>query len=302
LGDLEGDQVDLGRDPVDAGAVELGGDAAADPGAVAVPVGLLGPTGLGGQVGVGGAEEGLADGRVLEASEVDHPLDLVAQLAVGEVEAGVGHAHGHLAAAGGGLPAPGQADAPVVPEQALVVEGRVGVDPGRLGGRGRLGLELGGAPEPGVRQVPRATLDGEPPQSVAGDAEGAPVGGQAAAGAGRGVDHQGVGLGQVAQHAGAFLNGLGPQAGVVGRRPGHDQVAAGRALGPGGGHLRQQGRQHGQDGRDDQPPQHGSNLHWLFLLPPSMTCSGTLPRDDSSQITDCGPSIHELDRSRQSGA
>src|SRR5215216_795771 len=53
LGDLQRHQVDLGGDAVDALAVEGGGDVAADPGAVAVPVGLGRPAELGGQVVVG---------------------------------------------------------------------------------------------------------------------------------------------------------------------------------------------------------------------------------------------------------
>ena len=55
---------------------------------------------LGGQLLVGHAEDRLAERRVLEAGEVDDPLHLGGQLAVGEVEAGVGHRDGHL-----GLPA-----------------------------------------------------------------------------------------------------------------------------------------------------------------------------------------------------
>jgi hypothetical protein len=62
LGDLEGDQLDLGGDAVGPGAVQGGGgDVAADPGAVAVPVGRGRPAELGGQVLVGLAEQGLAD-------------------------------------------------------------------------------------------------------------------------------------------------------------------------------------------------------------------------------------------------
>src|SRR5215204_3579018 len=90
---------------------------------------------------------------LLEAGEVDHLLDLGGELAVGVVEAGVGHPDGHLGAAGGGLPALGQADAAVVAQQALVVPGRVGVDPGRAGGRRRLGHEPGGAAQAGASRL-----------------------------------------------------------------------------------------------------------------------------------------------------
>ena len=189
---------------------------------------------------------------------------------MGEVEAGVGHADGHLGAAGGGLPAFGQADAAVVPEQALVVPRRVGVDPRGGGGRRRLGLEPGGAAEAGRVQVgarrPRR------PASAPGDRPTPRVRRSAArlAACGRGrPDHHRVDLPQVAQHAGAVLDRLGPQAGVVGRRPGPDQVAPGVALGRGRAHLGQQRRQHSQGGRDDQSTQHGPNLHWLCLLTPA---------------------------------
>jgi hypothetical protein len=97
LGDLQRHQVDLWGDAVDALAVEGGGDVAADPGPVAVPVGLGRPAELGGQVRGGEAEQGLAQRWVLEVGQVDDPLDLGRQPGVGEVEAGVGHAHGHLA-------------------------------------------------------------------------------------------------------------------------------------------------------------------------------------------------------------
>jgi hypothetical protein len=151
LGDLEGDQLDLGGDAVGPGAIEGGGDVAADPGAVAVPVGGGRPAELGRQVVVGLAEQGLADRLVtLEDGQVDHLGDLGGQLGVGEVEAGVSHPDGHGRAAGRLPPALGQAHAAVVPEQALVVPGRVGVDPGRPG-RGRRGRRrdpLGGA-QPG---------------------------------------------------------------------------------------------------------------------------------------------------------
>ena len=51
LRDLERDQADVGRDPIDALAVDLGGgDIAADPGAVAVEVAVRRPAGICGQV------------------------------------------------------------------------------------------------------------------------------------------------------------------------------------------------------------------------------------------------------------
>src|SRR4030095_7362475 len=172
LGDLERDQVDPGGDPVDALAVEGGGDASADPAAVAVPVGVGRAAELVGQVLVRDVAAGVLR---FEAGEVDHLLDPGAELAVGVVEAGVGHPDGHLGAAGGGPPALGQADAAVVPQQALVVPGRVGVDPGRGGGRRRLGLELGRPAHAGGVEVGRAHLGGELAHLAASDAEGPPV-------------------------------------------------------------------------------------------------------------------------------
>src|SRR4029450_204365 len=86
------------------------------------------------------------------------------------VEAGVGHPDGDPGAAGGGLPALGQADASVVPEQALVVPGGVGVDSGRGGGRRRLGPEPGG-PErsrPGQGGRARRVRHRERPHPAAG--------------------------------------------------------------------------------------------------------------------------------------
>jgi hypothetical protein len=56
LSDLEGDEVDTGGDAVDPGAVEGCGDVAADPRAVAVPVGVGRAAVRGGEVGVTGAE------------------------------------------------------------------------------------------------------------------------------------------------------------------------------------------------------------------------------------------------------
>jgi len=142
---------------------------AADPGAVAIPVGLGRPAELGRQVLIRDPEQRLAQRRVLQRGQIHHLLDLGRQFGVGEVQAGVGHADGHRAAAGAGLPALGQADAPVVPEQALVVEGRVRVDPGGLGRGGGWQPHPGATECAGLGEVGRAgrVLDAHPLEPVA---------------------------------------------------------------------------------------------------------------------------------------
>jgi hypothetical protein len=119
-------------------------DVAADPRAVAVPVGRLGTTELLGQLRVGRAEEALADRRVLGGGEVDDGVDLGRQLGVREVEARVGDGHRDVLVAGRGLPPLRQALTPEVPQQALDVPRRVRRD----GGLGSL--------QPDVMRTPKS--------------------------------------------------------------------------------------------------------------------------------------------------